>query len=100
MGFVRFNRDRTAEIITQMNDAGKTLGYRSFRDLAIDYEWLLIMEGVIFSFTMFRLISLFRINRTVYLLWHTLGRTLQQGMPLLLLFIPTFAFFIIAANRI
>lgn len=98
--FAKFNTDRTADLILAMDDSGKSVGFKSFADIARDYEWLFILEGIIFSITMFRLISLFRINRTIYLLWHTLGMTLMQGLYLCLLFVPTVWFFTICAHRI
>jgi hypothetical protein len=98
--FARFSNKRTSEEILLLTDVDKSYGYKSYSDLARDYEWLFIMEGIIFSAAMFRMVTLFRINRTVYLLWHTLGKTMKQGLYLCLLFVPTFWFFTMCGHSI
>jgi len=100
MRFAKFNGVGTTELIKKMQDVDKTTGFLCFMDTAHAYEWLFILESAIFGITMLRLVSLARINRTVYLLWHTLGRTLTQGMYLCLLFVPTIFFFTLIAHRI
>jgi len=98
--FALFNPAKTQDLITEMEDVGKTFGFTDFAEKARQYEWLYVLEGFIFGFTMIRLISLFRINRTIYLLWHTLGHAMKQGIYLCLLFMPTFLFFTFASHRI
>jgi len=99
--YILFRDYKTQDLMVRLADADKSGGYLCYYDLAHTYEWLFILEGVIFAFTMYRMVSLFRLNRTVYLLWHTIGKMCREtGLHLSLLFIPTFWFFTIAAHRI
>jgi len=99
--FIMFKDYKTQDLMVALDDADKTVGYLQFQSLALAYEWLFIIEGFIFCFTMYRMIALFRLNRTLYLLWHTIGKMcMETGFHLCLLFLPTFWFFTIAAHRI
>jgi hypothetical protein len=98
--FVQFNEGSTAQLLIDLKDEGKNKGTQCYTDLSRDYEWLFIMEGLIFTFTMFRLMSLFRINSTIYLFWQTLGKVFMQGIYLSFMFVPAVVFFSVTAHRI
>lgn len=98
--FVKFNTEQTNKIMLKLDDTDKQRGFKSYADIARDFEWLFIMEGLIFLFTMFRLVSLYRINRTIYLFWHTIGMVFKQGVYMCFLFCPTLLFFTVIAHRI
>jgi hypothetical protein len=98
--FAYFATDKTEKLYVELQDDTKTLGFRNFTDIALTYEWLYIMEGVIFFLTMLRLISLFRLCRAVYLLWHTVGIAIRQAGYLCTVFVPTYFFFMVVGVRI
>jgi hypothetical protein len=95
-----FSAEKTTDLFDTLQDETRTTGFKCFNDLSVRYEWLYIMEGIIFFFTMLRLVSLFRLNRSVYLLWHTVGIAVKQAFYLCTVFVPSYFFFMIVGHRV
>lgn len=74
--------------------------FYSWSDRAYDYEQIMIVEGVLFVAVMFRSLSMVRLNRRIYLLWHTIGEALKAYLYFALLFIPVFIGFCFFAHNI
>lgn len=98
--FISFSTDKTGKLLEKLQDDTKSVGFHNWTDTAIIYEWLYVLEGFIFFLNMLRLISLFRLSRNVYLLWHTVGIAIRQAAYLCTVFVPTYFFFMITGQRI
>jgi len=77
-----------------------SLGFVSLSDVAYQYEQLFIVEGLLFTFNMYRLLSLIRLNHTVFMLWHTIGDAIKAFTFMLFLFFPVVIGFTMMAHNI
>jgi len=77
-----------------------SLGFVSLSDIAYQYEQLFIVEGLLFTFNMYRLLSLIRLNHTVFMLWHTIGDAIKAFTFMLFLFFPVVIGFTMMAHNI
>jgi hypothetical protein len=75
-------------------------GYMSTSQLAYEYNTIFVVEGILFVLIMYRLLSLFRIGRTIYLLWHTIGIALKTFCFLIGLFLPAILGFVCLSHSV
>merc|ERR1712187_290369 len=64
------------------------------------YLDILCVEGILMVFLMYRMLSFFRLNRTVYIFWHTLGTALKALLFFTCLFMPTLAGITFIAHKV
>lgn len=55
---------------------------------------------MLFVLIMYRMLSLFRLNHKVYLLWHTIGSAWKSYMFMVGVFLPTIVGFVFIANSV
>merc|ERR1719428_156960 len=60
----------------------------------------MIVEALLFMAVMVRSLSMVRLNRRIYLLWHAIGDALKAYMYFCMLFIPVFMGFAFFAHNI
>merc|ERR1712187_598349 len=65
------------------------MGFHSTAFYGMAYNQVFVVEAITFVMIMYRLITLFRLNHTVYLLWHTVGIALKGIMFVAIMFLPT-----------
>jgi len=65
------------------------LGFYSMESMADQYQRVMVTEGLLMVFIMYRMISFFRINRIIYLLWHSLGLAWKGMIFFSFLLLPT-----------
>lgn len=75
-------------------------GFLSYSALAEAYNNIFIVDGMMMVFLMYRMFSFFRLNHTIYLLWHTLGKALKSLIFFTCMLVPAIAGFIIITNDI
>eukprot|EP00443_Scrippsiella_acuminata_P015314 CAMPEP_0115195544 /NCGR_PEP_ID=MMETSP0270-20121206/14633_1 /TAXON_ID=71861 /ORGANISM="Scrippsiella trochoidea, Strain CCMP3099" /LENGTH=831 /DNA_ID=CAMNT_0002608865 /DNA_START=40 /DNA_END=2531 /DNA_ORIENTATION=+ len=97
---VKFSQSSTKEIMQRVADTSGDKGYYSFSGQATDFVQILRVEGLMMVFLSFRMVNFFRLNRTVYLIWHTLGMALKSFLFVIALFVPTFVGFTLVAHTI
>jgi hypothetical protein len=85
---VIFFQSTSAKYMEEVQDEAGT-GSISSSQLAYTVNSIFMVEGILFVFLMYRLLSLFRISRTIYSLWHTIGIALKALVFLIGLFLPT-----------
>lgn len=95
-----FTGGSTKEIMERVTDVNGDLGFFSFSRKSYAYGQIMCVEGLLMVFLMLRMMSFFRLNRTVYLLWHTLGNAMKAFFFLASLFVPTVLGFIIVAHTV
>eukprot|EP00929_Paragymnodinium_shiwhaense_P114304 TRINITY_DN82652_c0_g1_i1.p1 TRINITY_DN82652_c0_g1~~TRINITY_DN82652_c0_g1_i1.p1 ORF type:complete len:856 (+),score=235.40 TRINITY_DN82652_c0_g1_i1:164-2731(+) len=95
-----FHIKKTSNIMETIVDVDNTRGYYATTRTAQNYNSLFIIEGILFAFIMYRMLSLFRLNHKVYLLWHTIGSALKAYVYMCFMFLPTFLGFVFSANAV
>lgn len=90
----------TAEHMERLLDREGKNGFRSFTTTASAYKNIFCVEGLLMAFLMHRTLSFLRLNRTVYLLWHTLGKGLRALFFFAFIFLPTIAGFTIIVHAV
>jgi hypothetical protein len=80
--------DTTADYIMKTHDQDGGIGFTSYSTKAKAYESLFVVEGFLMVFLSYRMISFFRLNATVYLLCHALGRAFWEFVYFSLIFFP------------
>jgi len=86
----------TEEHLTLLDTSG--YGFISYGSTALWYTTLLRLEGALFALTMVRMLSLLRLNRHVYVMWHIMSHALRNFLFVLCMFIPTMWGFVVAAH--
>lgn len=97
--FARFRPTDTAAYMAGIDDTTKSNGFQSISGNAFDYENIMIVEGVLFTFVMYRLLSLFRLVREVYLMWRMLGEALKSLILFVCMFVPALIGFIFISQK-
>uniref|UniRef100_A0A7S4S6M5 Polycystin domain-containing protein n=1 Tax=Alexandrium monilatum TaxID=311494 RepID=A0A7S4S6M5_9DINO len=69
--------------------------FHSFTDLALTYNNIFCIEGLLMIFLSLRMMSFFRLNHRIYLLWKMLGVGFMSFSFFALMFLPTLIGFII-----
>mmetsp|Transcript_89361 Transcript_89361/g.255944 ORF Transcript_89361/g.255944 Transcript_89361/m.255944 type:complete len:839 (-) Transcript_89361:61-2577(-) len=90
----------TKEYMIQATDPTGTLGFQSFSWIAWTYSNVLCIEGLLMLFLFNRVISFLRLNRSIYLLWHTMGNAVKPFLFFVLMFLPTFIGVVLIMHRI
>jgi len=76
------------------------IGFWSRSDQAFSYQTIFIVEGILMVFVMYRMLSFFRLNRTVYILWHALGHALTAFIYFCLMFLPSILGFVLILHEV
>mmetsp|Transcript_55600 Transcript_55600/g.120028 ORF Transcript_55600/g.120028 Transcript_55600/m.120028 type:complete len:850 (-) Transcript_55600:55-2604(-) len=92
--------ERMSEVVDRVIPGRPPRGFTSSMHLASVYETLFVLEGVAFLLIMYRLLSLLRLNHTVYLLWHTLGEALKAFAFFVAMFLPALVAFVLLAKSV
>mmetsp|Transcript_82726 Transcript_82726/g.256782 ORF Transcript_82726/g.256782 Transcript_82726/m.256782 type:complete len:806 (+) Transcript_82726:3-2420(+) len=84
-----FGRDSTGQELALSGEA-----FRSYSELAFAYESIFCVEGLMMVFIMYRMLSFFRLNHTIFLLWRALGGAWTSFGYFTLMFAPAILGFI------
>ena len=95
-----FHSQPTSEFLAKVNDAGRTLGFTSMRQLAWEYNTVFVLDGIAMIFLMYRMITFFRLSHSVYLLWRAVGQALKMFVFTTLIFVPSLAGFIVVSTAL
>jgi len=90
----------TAEYMVRVQDNSDVEGFYGSSGMANDYETIFIIEGILFTCIMYRLLSLFRILNPVYMLWHTVGTALRSWFYFMVMAIPLIVGFLFMVQKI
>lgn len=74
--------------------------FRSWTATANMYNEVIILEGVLFFLTMWRMLSFIRLSRHIYLYWRFLGKAMGELAFLSILLVPAFCGFVMMTSNI
>lgn len=97
---VVFHDPTTARYIELADDQDRVNGFRSFRQLAWEYNTVFILDGIVMVFLMYRMITFFRLSHTIYLQWKAIGQALKAFIFFTLIFVPAIAGFIVVSTAL
>jgi len=103
MDFGKVFKDPTGMILTdiaQTADKAASKGFISLTDWAWKYDSLFCIEGLLMVFISLRMVTFFRLNHHVYMMWHSLGRAFISFGFFILMFVPIIVGFIFILHRI
>mmetsp|Transcript_90033 Transcript_90033/g.155988 ORF Transcript_90033/g.155988 Transcript_90033/m.155988 type:complete len:854 (+) Transcript_90033:115-2676(+) len=98
--YLSFRERSTANALRQLADPIRTKGFYSYGQESWEYESVFIIEGFLFLFTMCRLVSLVRLNKTVFLIWRVIGQALEGCLYFSIVFLATGWGFIVVGSKI
>mmetsp|Transcript_50878 Transcript_50878/g.131165 ORF Transcript_50878/g.131165 Transcript_50878/m.131165 type:complete len:857 (+) Transcript_50878:120-2690(+) len=75
-------------------------GYRSYADMAYDFETMYCVEGLLMMFLMFRMMNFTRMNYYVMVVKRTLGRAILSFLLFCAIFTPSLAGFVLIAHKV
>lgn len=98
--YIGFRDKSTADVLRELADPTEIKGFYSYKNEADQYEALFIIEGFLFLFTMCRLVSLVRLNKTVFLIWRVIGEALRGCFYFSIVFLATGWGFVVVGSKI
>ncbi|CAE6943806.1 PKD2 [Symbiodinium natans] len=97
---VEFQSSSTAAYLERAQDAGRTHGFYSFREMAWNYNTIFIVDGIVMVFLMYRMITFFRLSHTVFLQWRAVGQALKMFIFFAMIIVPAFAGFVVVSTML
>lgn len=89
-GFTVNQKEKTGRILERAD-----MRFTSFTGMAVWYNEIFCIEGLLMIFYMYRMLSFFRFFDTIYLMWHSLGRALWGFIFFIIIFMPLFLGFVV-----